>query len=161
MKTRIAIAIVLLLAASVALWAFVQERSTPSSEPPPQSAAEPPERASGETPRKESPQNDTPLLDVDHFMQNVDDFPDTVRVKGVVAARDATTGMLTLIDAAEFESCGTITCAALALPVLWSNHMPELADTVVVTGAVRESDGKLVFVADNLDPLTDGPETPG
>lgn len=92
-------------------------------------------------------------LGVDAFMRNVDQHRGPVTVVGVVSAASADKQGLTLIDTKEFAECG-IGCASLALPVRWAGPAPAAKKTVRVNGEVRESDGKLVFIASALQEVT-------
>lgn len=110
------------------------------------------------TPRIESPAQDvaqhaTPsaVLGVEEFMREVDNHPGQVRLEGVVSAVAAEEQALTLIDTAELEQCGVVTCAPLSLPVQWSGEMPAVRDVVMLRGEVAESGGKLFFLASSLE----------
>ena len=93
---------------------------------------------------------------VRQLMQNVDRYIDepSLTVNGMVSAADSETGRLALIDVAEFEECGTTTCASLTLPV-----SSEAVDCVSVgqalriTGRISRLPEGLVFAADRLQPL--------
>jgi len=91
------------------------------------------------------------VLGVEAFMRNVDDHRGTARVEGVVSAVAAADQALTLIDVAELERCGVVTCAPLSLPVRWSGPMPSVPDVVRLTGEVQDQHGKLVFLANTLE----------
>ncbi len=87
------------------------------------------------------------ILGVDQFMRSADHYPGTVRVKGVVSAVDANKKIFALIDLGEFQQCRITSCAQLVLPVRWDKDMPDIAQTVVVTGAVQNKAGKRLFDA--------------
>lgn len=91
------------------------------------------------------------VLGIETFMRNVDDHRGTVRVEGVVSAVVAADQALTLIDVAELERCGVVTCAPLSLPVRWNGPMPSVPDIVRLTGEVQDQHGKLVFMASTLE----------
>lgn len=91
---------------------------------------------------------------VDDFMRNVDRHRGPVSVVGVVSAASADKQMVALIDSKEFAECGVTNCASLTLPVRWAGPAPAVEKTVRVNGEVRESDGKLVFVASALQEVT-------
>lgn len=93
-------------------------------------------------------------LGVDALMRNVDQHRGPVTVVGVVSAASADKQAVTLIDTKEFAECGVTNCASLALPVRWAGPAPAVEKTVRVNGEVRESDGKLVFVASALQEVT-------
>ena len=91
------------------------------------------------------------VLGVEEFMREVDNHPGQVRLEGVVSAVAAEERALTLIDVAELERCGVVTCAPLSLPVQWNGEMPAVRDFVVLKGEVAESGGKLFFLAHSLE----------
>lgn len=100
-----------------------------------------------------SAQGTDPVLGVEALMHAVDRYRGTVRVEGAVSAASAETQTLALIDTKELEKCGVTTCAPLSLPVRWSGNLPEIGQLVRVEGSVSEADGKLVFVAQTLQPM--------
>lgn len=101
-----------------------------------------------------------PALGVEELMKNVDRYPGTVRVEGVVREVSAGQPELALIDIREFQECGISKCNELVLPVHWLGPMPSVEDVVRLEGEVRETSGKLAFVARNLEkagPPSGGP----
>lgn len=91
-------------------------------------------------------------LGVEEFIKGVDSHRNgAVLVEGVVSAVSPDNHLLALIDTGEFQKCGGITCAQLTLPVRWSGPMPLEREIVRVQGAVQETDGKLIFVAQGLE----------
>lgn len=119
------------------------------------------------TSRVESPAEDIvqatseAVLGVEEFMRDVDNYPGQVRLEGVVSAVAAEERVLTLIDVAELERCGVVTCAPLSLPVKWNGEMPAVRDVVLLKGEVSESGGKLIFLAHSLERIESEPtETP-
>lgn len=97
------------------------------------------------------PASSKAVLGVEEFMRDVDNHPGQVRLEGVVSAVAAEERALTLIDVAELERCGVVTCAPLSLPVQWNGEMPAVRDVVVLNGEVAESGGKLFFLANSLE----------
>lgn len=101
-----------------------------------------------------SPLNSQPgsALGVEELMKNVSAYRGgAVLVEGVVSAVSPDSHLLALIDTGEFQKCGSIACAQLTLPVRWSGPMPLEREIVRVQGAVQETDGKLVFIAQTLE----------
>ena len=73
-------------------------------------------------------------------------LPGTLEVVGVVAKRNASAGMFSLIDREEFRKCQSVSCANFLLPVRWSGKLPSITSVVKVKGAVRETkEGKFLF----------------
>lgn len=92
------------------------------------------------------------VLGVDRFMRNVNPHSkETVIVEGVVSAVVPEEHALTLIDVAERERCGVVTCAALSLPVRWDGSMPAVVDQVRIRGKLKSVGEKLVVVASELE----------
>lgn len=89
-------------------------------------------------------------LGVRQLMKNVEKYPGSVRVDGVVSQVFPDQSMLALIDLAEFKECKVVTCAQLSLPVRWDGPMPAVATVVRVDGRVRKQGARRVFVADKL-----------
>lgn len=83
--------------------------------------------------------------------------PETVVVEGVVSTIAPADKMFALIDTSEFETCGVTTCAELTLPVRWDGAMPGERETIRATGTIQTVDGKLAFVARNIEPVTPVP----
>lgn len=86
-------------------------------------------------------------IGVDEFMINVNRYRGPVLVKGVVSAVSPKRHVIGLIDIGEFDSCKVVTCARLTLPIFWTGPMPQVKDTLLVEGEVKEIDKKFVFVA--------------
>jgi len=98
--------------------------------------------------------NPAVVLGVDQLMKEVDRHKGPIRVEGIVTAVVQDKKMVALVDIEQFKKCGVLTCPTyLVLPVLWSGGMPSLKDAVIVEGQVKESGGKLVFEAKNLEKL--------
>jgi hypothetical protein len=93
-------------------------------------------------------------LGVDQFMRDVERFPGMVTVEGVVSAVAADKQMLALIDPAEWDECGSVSCARLVLPVRWDGPWPDVQARVRVEGRAQKADGKLVFVARSIAPAS-------
>lgn len=94
------------------------------------------------------------VFEVDAFMHRTEAPPGQVRVRGVVSSVQADTGLMTLIDRSEWDACGVVTCAPLSLPVRWTGAMPKVKDGVEVLGHVETQQGKLVLVAEDLEPVS-------
>lgn len=93
----------------------------------------------------------TTVLGVEQFTKAADRYPGETRVEGVVSGVSPGDQLLTLIDRREFEECGVTTCAALYLPVRWAGQMPGVTELVRVEGQTNDEDGKLVFVARQVE----------
>jgi hypothetical protein len=94
------------------------------------------------------------VLGVDQLMKGVEQHKGPIRVQGVVTAVIPDKRMIALVDIEQFKKCGILNCPTyLVLPVLWSGVMPSLKDAVTIEGQIKESGGKLVFEAQNLEKL--------
>ncbi len=94
------------------------------------------------------------IVNVDDLMKDPDHYAGIVRLEGVVSGILPGEQKLTLIDTREYLSCGEITCASLILPIRWSGIMPKPADTVRITGEIKEIDKKLIFVAQAVENIS-------
>ena len=97
------------------------------------------------------------VLGVEEFMEHVDDHHGPVTVEGVVSGVSSDERRVGLIDLAEFEDCGVVTCAAHTLPVRWPGALPAVKDQVRIQGTVETTNGKLLFVASSAEKI----ERPG
>ena len=98
--------------------------------------------------------NPPAALGVDQLIKEVDRHKGLVRVEGIVTAVVPDKKMIALVDTEQFKKCGLLSCPTyLVLPVLWSGGMPSLKDAVIIEGQVKESGGRLIFEAKNLEKL--------
>lgn len=112
-------------------------------------------RAGREVPRADQAQAaPRGVLGVEEFMRTPDNHQGTVRVQGVVSEVKPEAHLVVLIDRAEWEACGSVSCAPLSLPVRWTGPLPRVEESVEVRGRVQEETGKLVFVAEVLQPAS-------
>lgn len=95
-------------------------------------------------------------LSVDQLVKEGENLSGPVTVRGVVRSASNANGILTLIDAKEYETCGLSNCC-LFVPVRWQGDMPALESKVRVTGAIEKSPDGLVLVAASV--TADTPET--
>lgn len=92
-------------------------------------------------------------------------FTGTITVKGVVQDVDAAASRVMIIDEEEYASCGLTPCAGtgiipLHVPLggepssagsLYSGSLPDIEDTVLVTGEVKSMGQGLVFDVDRIE----------
>jgi hypothetical protein len=57
-----------------------------------------------------------------------------------------------LIDSGEFQACAY--AQLILLPVQWCGPMPAMGDLIRIEGQAQEVEGKLMFVADKLEKVT-------
>ena len=112
---------------------------------------------SGESPEPAS-KAATPSLGVEELMRDVDSHRGEVVIEGVVSAVSASERRVALIDAAEFEHCGVVTCAEYTLPIRWTGELPTEKERVRVRGRVGDDGGKLIFVASHTEKSSGGEE---
>lgn len=99
------------------------------------------------------------VLGVNEMMKNVDRHRGHVRLQGVVSAVAPQNQSLALIDTSEAKACGAAGgCAELTLPVRWTGAMPTVGQSILLSGSVEESNGKLLFAAQTLVVATTRPE---
>ena len=75
-----------------------------------------------------------------------------VKVLAVVGAVRPGEGLFGLVDGNEVDSddC-TVECATPLLPVSWTGAMPELGQTVIVTGSIQRSPKGFVLAANQVE----------
>lgn len=159
MKNPSVIVIVLGVAAVAAAGVMLSRRGADAPLPAPEATAH---GAPVVAPTAPAPTPAAPApVGVDELMKNVDKHRGELIVEGIVSA--AAQGRISLIDCGELEKCGVVTCAELTLPVEWAGASPAVKQRVRLHGKVRESGGKLSFVADRLEavPAPAPEEAPG
>lgn len=82
---------------------------------------------------------------VDALVANPKAYAGTVAITGVVARVFPKTGSFVLIDSQEYAACNSVTCAQATLPIQtptesFTGDLPQVKDTVVVTGEVTALD---------------------
>jgi len=78
-------------------------------------------------------------------------FQGDVKVLAVVGAARPGEGLFGLMDRNEAQSNCPVGCANFLLPVSWTGPMPELGQTVMVTGSIEKSPKGLVLVANQVE----------
>lgn len=86
-------------------------------------------------------------LSVEQLMRDADVHKGEIVVEGVVSAVSESERRVALIDAAEYEHCGVVTCAEYTLPVRWTGELPVLKERLRVRGSIADDGGKFIFVA--------------
>jgi len=93
------------------------------------------------------------VLEISTLLREDGKVKGPIRIEGVVSKVFPKEQRLGLIDAAEFKKCGVVTCADFVLPVRWGGAMPQVKSLVQLEGEIRESGGKLEFVATSLQKM--------
>lgn len=88
-------------------------------------------------------------LGVDELTKNADKHRNAVDVEGVVSA--VAKGRVSLVQFNEPDKGGGTKGDEPTLSVEWTGKQPEVKQRVRIHGKVRESDGKVSFVADKLE----------
>ena len=93
------------------------------------------------------------VLEVSALLREADRTKGPVRIEGVVSKVYPKEQRLGLIDAAEFKKCGMVSacCDNQILPVQWTGSMPAVKSLVLLEGEIRDTGGKLEFVARSLE----------
>ena len=99
------------------------------------------------------PAEELPEVQVDDLAKNPDAYAGRVRLRGVVAGVNKEEGVVALIDAREFEACGTVGCAETLVPVRVAGDLPKATTLVVVTGELVKSERGLEFKAESVQVL--------
>lgn len=100
---------------------------------------------------------------VETLIENPHRYPGELQVAGIVAGIASEQHLFSLADVNDRDEVlktGDTACATL--PVRWAGAMPALHDDVEVRGEVKESKGKLAFVASAVmkSPLSSPPGGP-
>jgi hypothetical protein len=98
-----------------------------------------------------SEQQSGAAVNVDDLMTSPEQYTGQLYLLGVVSFVSPEQRTLGLIDSREFAECGVTTCSSFILPVKWDGPMPQVEDTVEVTGEVQKSGSKFVFIARSLE----------
>ena len=91
------------------------------------------------------------VVQVDELAANPEHFTGEIVLRAVVAAVNEQERVLSVIDSAEFESCGVLTCAKNYLPVTFAGKLPPPKTIVEITGQVAKTTKGLVFEAKHVD----------
>lgn len=91
------------------------------------------------------------VVQVDELAANPEHFTGEIVLRAVVAAANEQERVLSVIDSAEFESCGVLTCAKNYLPVTFPGKLPPPKTVVEITGQVSKTTKGLVFEAKHVD----------
>lgn len=151
MKSRhFVVALATVVVVGGVVFAFMREAPTESS---PNAAATGPtlasvtEAAVATTSDEAAPQ----AVHVDDLTVHPDDHTGPVLIRGIVAGVNQQENVVALIDAREFEACGTVACATNYLPVRVTGTLPEPLSLVQITGEVVKGTNGLEVRADALE----------
>lgn len=134
----IAVALSGLVVVSGLAYAFVADSGTPAQ------AQEASAKGKAET-------KSAAVVQVDDLAEKPGKFQGEIVLKAAVARVNRAKGLLSVIDAREFEACGEVNCARHYLPVKLAGTLPELETVVFLTGEVVRTDRGLVFEAKRVD----------
>ncbi len=98
-------------------------------------------------------------MSVDQLVKDGEHVTGSLTVSGVVRSASTSDGILTLIEAKEYETCGLSNCG-LFVPLRWSGDLPAVEAKVSVTGAIEKSADGLVLVASAVTTETAAPTKP-
>lgn len=101
----------------------------------------------------------TASMSVDQLVKEGEHVTGPLTVSGMVRSASTSEGILTLIDAKEYEACGLSNCC-LFVPVRWRGDMPAVEARVSVTGTIEKSADGLVLVASAVTTEAAAPATP-
>ncbi len=87
------------------------------------------------------------VVQVNELAKSPEDFRGEFVLRGVVSGVRKTGGVFAVVDSREFESCGTVTCAADTIPVTFNGDLPGPGTTVEITGRVVRSKKGLIMEA--------------
>lgn len=107
-------------------------------------------RADG-TPVAEAQSPSGAPVEVDNLADHPEKYTGEMTLRATVARVNRTKGVLSVIDAREFEACGSIDCAKHYLPVKVDGPLPEPKTVVTLTGRVTRTEKGLVFEASRVE----------
>lgn len=91
------------------------------------------------------------VVQVDDLADSPEKYPGEVTLRAVIARVNRSQGVMAVIDAREFESCGQVNCARHYLPVKCSGTLPEPKTVIEITGKVAKAEKGLVFEASRVE----------
>ncbi len=116
-------------------WAFVRGGSQVAAESTPVAAEK----------------TESQAVHVDELAERPSDHAGEITLRAVVARVNEEAGLFSVIDAREFESCSSLTCAKHYVPVKFSGRIPEPKSIVQLTGHTVKTEKGLVFEAKRLE----------
>ena len=94
------------------------------------------------------------LIHVDDLVKMPQGFRGHIVLRAVVARVNKPQGVFGVIDAREYESCGSLSCCDQPiLPIKFAGDLPEPKTFVRITGRVARSEKGLVFEARGVEVL--------
>ncbi len=90
-------------------------------------------------------------VEVDDLADHPELYSGEVILRAAVARVNRSKGLLSVIDAREFESCGEVNCARHYLPVKIDGPLPDPKTVVTLTGRIAHSEEGLVFEASRVE----------
>ena len=91
------------------------------------------------------------VLTVKQVCDNPEKFPEQIKILGVVSQIEEDQALFGVVDKAEGLSCLGGQCSDCLLPVSWDGPMPEVGQTIIVTGQIASSAQGLVVAASRVD----------
>jgi hypothetical protein len=107
-------------------------------------------RKPGEPPDADMP-NSNGAFTVKQVCDNPEKLPKQIKILGVVSQIEEDQALFGLVDKAEGLSCLGGQCSDCLLPVSWDGPMPEVGETIIVTGRIKSSSEGLVVAASRVD----------
>ena len=91
------------------------------------------------------------VLTVKQVSEHPGKFTGQIRILGIVSQVEKEQALFGLVDKAEGFSCLPGECSDCLVPVSWDGPMPEIGQTIIVTGRVETSPQGLVVTASKVD----------
>jgi hypothetical protein len=91
------------------------------------------------------------VLTVKQVSEHPEKVPGQIRILGVVSQIEEDQALFGLVDETEGFSCLPEECSDCLVPVSWDGLMPEIGQTVIVTGQIESSQQGLVVAASRVD----------
>lgn len=93
------------------------------------------------------------FIHVDDLAANPESHDGEFVLKAVVAKVNAEAGVISVIDAREFEHCGELTCAKNYLPVKVTGDLPKPTAKLLITGQLVRDENGLTIHANEVKKL--------
>jgi hypothetical protein len=95
--------------------------------------------------------NSSGVLTVKQVSERPEGFAGQIKILGVVSQIEKDQALIGLVDKAEGLSCLGGECSDCLLPVSWDGPMPEVGESIIVTGQIESSSQGLVVAASRVD----------
>ncbi len=107
-------------------------------------------RKPGEPTEADMP-NSSGVLTVKQVCDKPEKFPEQIKILGVVSQVEEDQALFGLVDKTEGLSYLADECSDCLMPVSWNGPMPQIGQTITVTGRIEKSPQGLVVAASKVE----------